>query len=73
MTAPDSNCSRALKWYPPTWRDRYGDDFAMFLQDRYGDGPIPMTARLSMIRSGSIERLRTGGIVGASVDTALLR
>ena len=65
----DTDRSNDLKWYPRSWRDRYGDDFALYLQDRYGDGPVPIAARLSMIRSGSIERLRTGGIVGTSVDT----
>ncbi len=65
---PDGNRSRALKWYPRAWRDRYGDDLAQYLADRYGDGHIPMTARLSMIRSGSVERLRTGGIIGTSGD-----
>jgi hypothetical protein len=67
--AEDTDRSNDLKWYPRSWRDRYGDDFALYLQDRYGDGKIPIAARLSMIRSGSIERLRTGGIVGTSVDT----
>ena len=57
-----------LKWYPRSWRDRYGADFEQFLEDRYGDGPLPLSARLSMVRSGSLERLRSGGIVGSSVD-----
>ena len=57
-----------LKWYPRGWRDRYGADFEQFLEDRYGDGPLPLSARLSMVRSGSLERLRSGGIVGSSVD-----
>jgi len=57
-----------LKWYPRSWRDRYGEDLAMFLQDRYGTGPIPMSARVSMVWSGSTERLRAGGIFGTSAD-----
>ena len=61
--------SGQLRWYPRSWRDQYGEDFARYLQDRYGDGKIPMTARLSVVRSGSIERLRTGGFVGTSVGT----
>src|SRR5665213_641826 len=57
-----------LKWYPRSWREHYGEEFAVFLQDRYGDGPVPMSARLSMIRCGTVERLRTGGIIGSSVN-----
>jgi hypothetical protein len=60
--------SGALKWYPHAWRDRYGDDFMMYLHDRYGDGPLPLAAQLSVIRSGTAERLRSGGITGSPVD-----
>jgi len=58
----------ALKWYPRIWRDRYGADFELFLQDRYGEESLPMSAQLSMARSGTVERLRSGGIVGCTVD-----
>lgn len=58
-----------LKWYPRSWRDQYGDEFVTFLHDRYGDGPIPPSARLSMMWSGTIERLRAGGVIGTSVDS----
>jgi hypothetical protein len=58
-----------LKWYPRSWRDHYGEELMLFLQDRYGEDPVPVTARLSMIRSGSVERLRAGGIIGTSVDS----
>lgn len=60
--------ANGLKWYPRSWRGRYGDDFVMYLHDRYGDGPVPLAARLSVIRSGTAERLRSGGIIGRSVD-----
>jgi len=58
-----------LKWYPPSWRERYGDDIEQFLDDRYGDGPLPLSARLSMVGSGTVERLRAGGIIGTTADT----
>ena len=61
--------SEGLKWYPRSWRDQYGDEFVTFLHDRYGDGPIPLSARLSMMRSGTVERLRAGGVIGTSVDS----
>jgi hypothetical protein len=60
--------AEGLRWYPRSWRDQYGDEFATFLNDRYGDGPIPVSARLSMLRSGTAERLRAGGVIGRSVD-----
>jgi hypothetical protein len=57
-----------VNWYPRTWRERYGADFEQFLEDRYGDGPLPLSDRLSMVHSGLVERLRSGGIIGSSVD-----
>ena len=60
--------SRGLRWYPRSWRDQYGDEFVAFLHDRYGDGSIPLSARVSMLRSGTVERLRAGGVIGTSVD-----
>jgi MFS family permease len=63
------NHSRVLKWYPHAWRDRYGDELVAFLQDRYGDRRVSLPARFSIIRSGTIERLRAGGIVGTSVNS----
>lgn len=68
MTNASPRLSRSVNWYPRTWRERYGADFEQFLEDRYGDGPLPLSARLSMVHSGMVERLRSGGIVGASVD-----
>jgi hypothetical protein len=60
--------SRGLRWYPRSWRDQYGDEFVTFLHDRYGDGRVPLSARVSMLRSGTVERLRAGGVIGTSVD-----
>ncbi len=68
MTDSNPRPRHDLKWYPRSWRDRYGSDFEQFLKDRYGKGQLPLSARLSMVRSGTVERLRTGGIVGSSVD-----
>ncbi len=61
--------SKDLKWYPRSWRDQYGDEFVTFLHDRYEDGSIPLSARLSMMRSGTVERLRAAGVIGTSVDS----
>jgi hypothetical protein len=61
--------AEGLRWYPRSWRDQYGDEFVTFLHDCYGDGPIPLSARLSMLRSGTVERLRAGGVIGTSVDS----
>ena len=68
MTNASSPSRRSVNWYPRSWRARYGADVEQYLEDRYGNGPLPLSARLSMVGSGTVERLRAGGIVGSSVD-----
>ncbi len=47
-----------LHWYPSAWRRRYGQELAALLQDTYGDQPLPLRCRLSLIHSGTRERVR---------------
>ncbi len=51
-----------LRWYPAEWRARYGDELEVLLEDTYGDGPVPIGVRLSLVRAGSVERLRRSGL-----------
>jgi hypothetical protein len=60
------NHQRALRWYPSTWRRRYGSELAALLEDTYGDQRLPVRARLSLLRAGLTERLRAGGLAGSS-------
>ena len=60
--------SGILKWYPEEWRDRYGDELMVLLDDRFGTGRVPLAARASMMGAGSTERLRHAGIIGRSVN-----
>lgn len=43
---------RLLRWYPPTWRDRYGEEFAAYLEDAHPSGRLPWRARLSVVVGG---------------------
>ncbi len=45
---------RLLRWYPPAWRDRYADEIAFYMEDRYGPGRLPLAARLSLAFGASI-------------------
>jgi hypothetical protein len=49
---------RLLRWYPRQWRDRYGDELAAFLEDTYGQGPVPRRARIDLVRAATVERVR---------------
>jgi hypothetical protein len=46
-----------LRWYPSAWRRRYGEELIALLEDMYGDTPLPLRCRISLFRSGTIERV----------------
>jgi hypothetical protein len=56
-----------LRWYPPAWRARYGDELAALMEDMYaGSGRVPPRARLGLMRAGLVERAREAGLVGTA-------
>ena len=60
--APDE-LERLLRWYPPAWRDRYGDELVALLEDEL-DGAAPdVRLRLSLAASGIRQRARWSGLV----------
>jgi hypothetical protein len=68
---------RALRWYPRGWRRRYGDELVALLEDMFGDEPLPLRCRISLCRSGTIERIRemrrySNTYVGYSIGCAIV-
>jgi len=57
---------RVLRWYPASWRERYGDELIDLLDDTYGDTPLPVRARWAIVCAGLNERCRDAGVVGAT-------
>jgi hypothetical protein len=47
-----------LRWYPAAWRRRYGEELIAMLDDSYGNDELPRRVRISLIRSGLVERIR---------------
>jgi hypothetical protein len=80
MNADDAR--RVLRWYPRAWRRRYGDELLALLEDMYGDEPLSVRCRISLCRSGTIERMRemsrrfrntyTGYSIGCAVVWAVI-
>jgi hypothetical protein len=58
--------ARLLRWYPPSWRARYGDELTALLEDTYGSDAVPPRARAGLVRAGLHERLRASGLFGLS-------
>jgi hypothetical protein len=52
-----------LRWYPLSWRARYGEELKTLLDDEYG-GHLPALVRLSLVRSGLRQRARQSGLTG---------
>jgi hypothetical protein len=59
----DAAGDRRLRWYPPTWRARYGDELVALLDDEYQDR-LPMLVRLGLMTGGLQQRARQSGLTG---------
>ena len=56
-----------LGWYPPRWRDRYGDEFGALMEDALGDRPPTRRFRLGIALAGLRERGHEAGVTGDSM------
>jgi MFS family permease len=59
---------RMLRWYPPHWRSKYAEGMTALLEDTYGAGRVPLTVRLSLVKTGSMERAREVGFIGSATS-----
>ena len=64
MRGRGDRANQALRGYPAAWRDRYGRELTDLLADTYGDRPLPLRARLALLRAGLIERCRYSDALG---------
>lgn len=67
MIGQGSDPSALLRWYPKSWRERYGEELTVLMEDELeGRSPTPRL-RLSMAWSGLREHGHEAGLLG---DTA---
>lgn len=59
---------RMLAWYPRSWRDRYGDEFAELLMDELAEQPRSARRGLNIAASGLRCRLAGLGLAGHPLD-----
>ncbi len=62
-----SRFERMIRWYPASWRARYGEELTTLLHDAHGESKVPLSVRLSLARRGSIERARVTGLLGSTL------
>jgi len=53
-----------LRWYPQTWRDRYGDELVALMEDDLGERPPTLRFKMSVARAGLRERAHGTGLIG---------
>ena len=56
-----------IRWYPATWRERYGEELTTLLHDVHGMAKVPLRERFSLATRGSFERARSSGLVGSGL------
>jgi hypothetical protein len=55
------SAARLLRFYPPAWRRRYGEELEDLIVEASGSGRVGLRTRLDVALAGSRERLRAAG------------
>jgi len=53
---------RLLRWYPPSWRNRYGEEFVDHLEQEFEDCPSNLGRSINVVRKGVVARLGDIGL-----------
>jgi hypothetical protein len=64
---------RLLGWYPDSWRERYGDELAALLEETYGERPIPLRQRASLLKGALVEHVHASGFSANAEPEARVR
>jgi hypothetical protein len=62
--ASASRAARLLRWYPASWRDRYGDEFTELLIAEFAEQPRSWRRAVDVARGGLLARLACAGLAG---------
>jgi hypothetical protein len=63
--------TRLLRWYPRTWRQRYGDEFAELLISNIEERPRSAARTLDVARGGAVAWLAQLGLTGTPLAPAV--
>jgi hypothetical protein len=72
VSGAEKRARRLLRWYPPAWRERYGDEFSELLLAEIADRPRSWSRTLDIVRHGVAARLGLGGVIQADARLATL-
>jgi hypothetical protein len=68
MTGTNARIGRLLRWYPRSWRDRYGDEFAELLAADLDERPRCWRRTVNVAANGFRSRLATAGLASHPLD-----
>lgn len=66
MRRDDATARSLLRWYPHSWRARYGDELVALVAEEAGDRRLPIRVWLDLVASGLRERVRASGLAGGA-------
>jgi hypothetical protein len=61
---------RLLRWYPPSWRQRYGDEFAELLLAEMAERPASPRRAVNVMCNGLLARLTRAGLTSHELPQA---
>ncbi|HEY7947755.1 MAG TPA: hypothetical protein VID75_08765 [Acidimicrobiales bacterium] len=65
---PARRAERLVRWYPKTWRARYGDEFTELLTAELSEQPRSWRRTANVAWSGVFARLTNGGLTGHTLS-----
>lgn len=60
--------ARLLRWYPPAWRERYGEEFADHLEQEFADRRVDLRRSINVAYKGLVARADDIGLSNASLS-----
>ena len=66
----ERRAARLLRWYPPSWRLRYGDEFIELLTSEFSERPASGRRTANVIGSGLLARLTSTGLSSHRLEPA---
>ena len=67
---PERRAQRLLRWYPASWRQRFGVEFGALIEDELSEHPHSASRTFDVIRKGLAARGVDLGITGQPIEPA---
>jgi hypothetical protein len=65
----ERRAKRLLRWYPPTWRERYGEEFVDHLEQEFVDRPVSLGRTINIACKGLVARASDMGLSNEGVSS----